>query len=521
MSDFPTKLAGLADKRAYSDLREVTVRWGQLLRQDPEISQLLRQHRASGRLVPLQQLARVRSGVVSRANAYFLLRELPYDQIPNRFRMTRRDLERFAVVMDGTQTPVKIERESLRSIIKGPEALLTPTTVADDDQRLFDVRSSKDDLRIRHSNGTLAYLRRGETVSYNVSEDALKGGIPAMRSNIKNRKPYWYSLGVPDSAAERLVVPEHFARRFIATRVPTGSDAVVIDTCYLVELQDGTDADILLAALNSLLTWYQIELRGRTQHGEGVLKVKIPDWHGLLVLNPASLTVANRTALLKTWQPLAVKTPGNALDAAVEPERLVFDGCYLATVLGRHDVEDMRLHVERELRAAMAERQMRTESVAEAKLDRGPVRRATASVDAYASRVAAKVDSYPDPRRFIGDGVPAFPVIVASSDAGRVSVGTDLFSFNDVFVGDVRVATAQDPAGAQFIRGVLLHDPDVTELDVPTQPKLNEILHSWEADCTEWQMRFEAALASVLTGIIDERLRREIRDRALILLHAQ
>jgi hypothetical protein len=96
--------------------------------------------------------------------------------------------------MDGTQTPFKIERESLKSIIKGPDALRTPVEVSVEDQRLFDVVLSKEDLRKRHANGTLAYLRRGESVPYNVSDDTLKGGIPAQRSNIKNRKPFWYSL---------------------------------------------------------------------------------------------------------------------------------------------------------------------------------------------------------------------------------------------------------------------------------------------------------------------------------------
>ncbi|MGV0159875.1 hypothetical protein ACRU3B_10605 [Mycobacterium colombiense] len=520
MTGFASRLASLVDKNSYPGLGDISVRWGQLLRQDPDIAQLLSEQREAQRLVPLEQLARVRSGVVSRANAYFVVRELSFDQIPTRFRMTRRDLERFAVVMDGTQTPFKIERESLKPIIKGPEALLTPTEVAINDQRLFDVTLSKEELRAQHANGTLAYLRRGEVVPYKVSEDKLKGGIPAERSNIKNRRPYWYSLGVPPLGGGRFAVPEHFDRRYIATRIPPESHAVVIDTCYLVELQPDVDAEVLLASLNSVLSWYQLEIRGRTQHGEGVLKVKIPDWHGLLVLNPAELTARQHEELLDLWRPLAAQDPGDALEAVVDPQRIAFDAKYLS-LLGIKDAEDMQLHIERELRAAIAERHTRTESVAEAKLDKTPARRATASVDAYASRVAAKIDSYPDPRRSVPDGTPTMPVIVTVDVPGRVSVGTDLFTFNDVFVGDVRVATAADPAGAQFIRGVLLHDPGAGEVDVPMQPYLEHVLSSWSAECVEWQGRFGTALAEVVTGIVDSRLRAEIRERALVLLHAQ
>jgi hypothetical protein len=252
-----------------------------------------------------------------------------------------------------------------------------------------------------------------------------------------------------------------------------------------------------------------------------VLKVKIPDWHGLLVLDAATIEPEDLVELMELWSPIAVRDPGDALSAiSDDDERKAFDQKYLS-LLGVSDAEEVWLRVTRELRAAIAERHTRSESVADAKLDKTPARRATASVDAYASRVAAKVDSYPDPRRSVPEEVPAVAVIIASDGRGEVSVGTDLFTFNDVFVGDVRVASAADPAGAQFIRGVLLHDPDVGEVEVPMQPYLEPVLASWDRDCTEWQKRFEAALAEVSTGIVDLRLRAEIRARALVLLHAR
>ena len=423
--------------------------------------------------------------------------------------------------MDGTQTPFKIERSVLRKIVKGPEALLTPTTVAEDDQRLFDVRDSKDDLRAKHFNGALDYIRRGETVVYKVSEDSLKGGIPAQRSNIKNRKPYWYSLGVPEvGSAERLVMPEHFDRRYIVSRIPDGNDSVVIDTCYWAPLHKQEDAEIILAALNSLLSWYQLELRGRTQHGEGVLKVKIPDWHGILVANPESLAEAERDKLRHAWVPLAGSDPGPALDQVVEADRVAFDTAYLE-VIGVPNAEDIRLEVERELRAAIAERHTRTESVAEAKHDRTPVRRATASVDAYASRIAARHEPYPDPRSFVKDETPALAVPIAESASGAVTVGTDLFTFGNVFVGGTHVASAGDQEGAIFIRGVLLHDPDVRTVNLPMSPMLKQVLASWEEECVRWQGRFEVVAREIMTGMTDDRLRGQIRNRALTLLHAQ
>lgn len=169
--------------------------------------------------------------------------------------------------------------------------------------RLVDITSSPDELRAARDNDTLAYIRRGETVNYNVSADKLKGGIPAERSNIRVRRPFWYSLNVPDPAAGRLVIPEHFDQRFVATALEQGEQAVVIDKLYVVEPFNADHQPVIAAALNSLLTWYQIELRGRTQLGEGVLEAKIPDLEGLLVLDPRGLSDPDAQRLAEAFGP--------------------------------------------------------------------------------------------------------------------------------------------------------------------------------------------------------------------------
>jgi hypothetical protein len=421
--------------------------------------------------------------------------------------------------MDGKQTPFRIERFNLRPIIKGPEALLTPSRILQDDQRLFDVRLSKDDLRARHANGTLTYLRRGETVEYKVSEDSLKGGIPAARSNIKNRKPFWYSVGVPQEPVVRLAIPEHHDKRYMATVIPQDSEAVVIDTCYAVHIKNPTHAAVIHASLNSILAWYQLELRGRTQHGEGVLKVKIPDWSGVLVLNPDVLNDEERAELLEQWMPLSDVDPGPALDALGDESRIAFNRTVVG-MCGIPDPDDMRLNIERELRAAVAERQTRRESVVEAKRDRTPARRATASVDAYASRIAAKLEPYPDPRQFVPDGAPVLNVPIAAANAGSLTVGNDLFTYNDVFSGDQLVASGPDPASARFIRGVLLHDPEVAQVEVPLQPVMAEVMSAWTAAGTAWSNKFGETARELLIAITDRRVSDQIRQRALALLHA-
>ncbi len=517
MTSFTSKLADLADGRAFPSLGQVDVRWGQLLRESPRLRGILESGRAAGTLIRLGDLGRLRGGTVTRANAYFIVDELPFESIPTRFRLTRRDWQRVAIVMDGLETPHRIERAHLRTLLKGPDSLLSPTEVAETSMRLVDIRLSKTELREKHT-GALAYIRRGETVAYKLSEDKLKGGIPAQRSNIKNRKPYWYSLGVPDVTGPRIIIPEHHDRRYVATLLSAEQAAVVIDKLFVVELSAEADAEVVLASLNSSLTWYQLELRGRTQLGEGVLEVKVPDLAGLLVLNPSALRKGERLQLLKAFAPLKARRVSSSLELLADPDRVAFDTRCLECI--RVDgLEAIRLTVGRELRAAVAERSERRESVADAKLD-SQRRRVTASVDAYASRVAAKMEAFPDPRALVRRSATTEIIAIAHSESGRIRVGDDLFTHNDIFVGDERVATAANPRGAQFIRGVLLRDPDLTAVAVPVEPDLTEVMGKWEHQVAEWQTKFDAVLAWVLVGIPDERTRNAIRDRALALLHA-
>lgn len=514
-----TSKLGLLEQRGAYPRGTVARRWGQMLRESPSVREMLDAARGAGRLVPLSELGSVRGGVVTRANAYFLVRELSFDQIPHRFRLTRHDMQRVAVVMDGLETPHRLERRFLKPVIKGPEVLVAPGEVEETDLRLVDINLDKKALRAERATGAIEYLRRGETVAYKTSEDSLKGGIPAERSQVKNRKPHWYSLSVPTFEGPRIVLPEHLDRRYIATVLNAPSDSVVIDKLFTFTPNDPADTLPLLASLNSLLTWYQLELRGRTQHGEGVLELKIPDWSGVLVANPSKLNAQQRRKLVNAFTPLLNRHVPDSLESAGDPERTTFDTLYLH-VIGVAEPEAVRLSVERALRTSSAERRERRVSVVEAKLDRKRAIGVTASVDAYASRLAASMEPYPDPRRQITADLLMSQVPVLGPIEGKLTIGTELFSQGHVYAGDLCVAQAGDLLAAQFVRAVLLHDPHLTHVDVPAEAALRGVMREWNSATDEWWVRFDRQVAALARGISDARLLEAIRGRALILLHA-
>lgn len=513
------KLVALEDKGAFPKKGTVIKRWGQLIRENPSITAQLSSLLAERRIQTLQSLGVVKSGVVTRANAFFIVRELTFDSIPKRFDISRRDYKTVTVVMDGLETPHRIERRYLRKLIKGPESLLSPEEIEDSSALLVDVTDSKDALRELHANGALSYLRRGETVAFNVSDDTLKGGIPALRSQVKNRKPYWYSLNTPAITSSRIALPEHFDRRYIATLIPADNNAVVIDTLYSFTASDVSNTELIWAELNSLLTWYQIELRGRTQHGQGVLKVKIPDYGGILVGSPAALSVADKQKLLSAFRKISGLHLSRSLDVVSTPDRVAFDTLYLK-LLGFANPEGMRLDLERELRSAINERQERKLSVVDAKVERKKTSNVAASVDAFASRVAASMEQFPDPRVYLNSGISVQPVVITAPIEGSLTVGVELFNQGEILSGNISVARARTILAAQFVRAVLMRDPALDYVNVPEEEALQHIMSKWRSEADKWRLAFDKAFESVAQGVRDDRTKEAIRLRALELLHA-
>src|SRR5207253_7943344 len=125
---------------AYLGGNKVTVRWGELIRANATLAEEEARLANAANLVPLDSLGRIRGGIVTRANAYFLVREIPFDQIPTRLRVTRGDMTRIAVIADGLDYISKIEREFLKPAIKGPDSLESAFGIKRSDLRLFDVK---------------------------------------------------------------------------------------------------------------------------------------------------------------------------------------------------------------------------------------------------------------------------------------------------------------------------------------------------------------------------------------------
>jgi hypothetical protein len=102
-----------------------------------------------------------------------------------------------------------------------------------------------------------------------------------------------------------------------------------------------------------------------------------------------------------------------------------------------------------------------------------------------------------------------------------LTIGTELFNQGEVFAGGVRIAQTPNILSAEYTRVVLLHDPGMTHVDVPIEPELSRVMALWQSAVVEWQARFEQAAEGLTLTITDSRVQRAIRQRALLLLHAE
>ena len=112
-------------------------------------------------------------------------------------------------------------------------------------------------------------------------------------------------------------------------------------------------------------------------------------------------------------------------------------------------------------------------------------------------------------------------ILVSTPWEGTLAVGEDLLSQGDVLAGDQVIAHAGDLLAAQYVRGVLLHDPGTTAIAVPLGKERTETMKQWELECKSWLARFEKEAEKMLASVADERTKAQIRDRALLFLHAQ
>ena len=239
----------------------------------------------------------------------------------------------------------------------------------------------------------------------------------------------------------------------------------------------------------------------------------------MAVLNPSMMPPDQKTHLLETFANIT-PAPGSgpSLQELGTFQRYAFDLAYLEAC-GFDNPEEIMLQIERSLRALAGERVERKLSVVNAKVSRRRLTNVSASIDAYASRLVSAVDPLPDPRSYVPSGTPTEPVCILGPVEGDLDVGLELFNQGEVLANGFCIARAGNVLAAQYVRGVLLAQPELERVELPAQ-SLELIMDEWTRASRIWHHKVKLAADRTLLSLNDEKLRSAVESRALKLAHA-
>jgi type I restriction-modification system DNA methylase subunit len=255
-------------------------KWGKYLRAPDIFFDIL--ERNKDKLIPLSEVAEVRRGFTTGANAFFYLDD--------------KAIERWEIEEEYLQPVLKSPREC-KSILVRPQDLSL---------RVLMVHKDKEDLA---GTNVLKYIEFGESEGYHLRPTC------ASRSR-------WYDLGLREPGA--VLWPMIHYQRHLA---PFNPHSFQIDHNLFEVLPGSQEIRIkaLCAVLNSTFSNLMRELAGRTTLGQGALKTEGIDIEKIAVLDPRQLSDDQIAALESSFDALAERPVESIFEEVKREDRRRLD----------------------------------------------------------------------------------------------------------------------------------------------------------------------------------------------------
>lgn len=269
-----------------ADLYEDT-KWLKFLRAPPIYFKLLE----NPKITQLSKVAKVNVGIITYANAFFILSK---EQLKKR----------------------GIEKRYLKPVLTSPKDLLFFDVAANDAKKhIFYVNEPRQKLK---STRALEYIKWGETTPVEITRGAEKGKIvegfqntPSLRSRSREM---WYSIGGREPSP--ILVPRLiWERTFVAWNK---AGAYSNDRFYEITPNRISDLMVLLGILNSSMSAMITEVSGRTTLGEGGLELMKYELDKMPILDPNKLRETERKKIEKVFRYLCEARRRHKVEAESE-----------------------------------------------------------------------------------------------------------------------------------------------------------------------------------------------------------
>ena len=308
--EFRIRLVPQADLDQELDEKGESSKWGLYIRAPQVYFDLLQQ--AGDKFVPLSDVAEVRFGIKTGINDFFYLEPLGSGEKPGTLR-----------VKNSLGWVGEIEEACLRPVIKSPKE--AKSMVVDPDSlkyRLFlpPIDPKADDLEVElRMTYPLAY----QYVRWGAQQRTSQGQPWPDVPSVRGRKKWWLLGFLPriDFLISRFIDQRFFIPALIHTEIA--------DTFFIGESINEENSSLLRALMNSTLYYFEIELKGRVNLGEGLLTFYGPDIKSTLVINPDHISHYSQANILKTYKALQKRKIKNISEEVKQKDRRALDAAVL------------------------------------------------------------------------------------------------------------------------------------------------------------------------------------------------
>ncbi len=288
---FPVSSARIPQQQLYEHQQQS---WSLHLRAPQQLSSLLEQSQNG---MTLSDLGTVRYPLKTGINGFFYV--------------TQAVVDRFG-----------IEPEFLVPVLKSSREIQFYRISSVGKYFLFSCPLSPEALKTKGKEGALRYITWGQTQT---AAPRQKRGqsVPWPQVKSVSHRAHWYQLQPLEPP--HFLCPRFIDRRFFMAHCVT--PLVEDQTFYGLTLAAPWQAktDLIAALLNSTLSYWLMEMRGRTNLGEGVLQFSRQDMADFPIIRPDIFPEAEREELARLFQGLS-QQPILPIAAEVKrPERVLLD----------------------------------------------------------------------------------------------------------------------------------------------------------------------------------------------------
>ncbi|MHA1557531.1 MAG: hypothetical protein ACTSPM_11435, partial [Candidatus Heimdallarchaeota archaeon] len=179
------------------------------------------------------------------------------------------------------------------------------------------------ELSLQKKLGALRYIEWGEVQLTEKKQQSIDGvkwpDVPSVRRN----KPEWYTINlIPPTD---IFCTRFFDRRFFFcySEMPLIED----QTFYGLVLNDSFEQnrELIIALVNSTVSYYFLEIFGRTSLGKGALQYGIGDMNNHRIINPKIIPQKIQQEIISRFQPIKDRTIQSIFEEAKMSDRLEFD----------------------------------------------------------------------------------------------------------------------------------------------------------------------------------------------------